>query len=62
MGTCTVDCELQELPGRRWSAKVAQVKVDTGSEYTWLPEASLREAGVAVTKKDIAFSSAPPSA
>ena len=29
--------------------------VDTGSEYTWLPDELLREAGVTVTKKDIAF-------
>ena len=55
MGTFTVDCELQELTGNRPPATIADVMVDTGSEYTWLPEDLLQEAGVAVTKKDIAF-------
>lgn len=55
MGTFTIDCELQELTGNRPPATIADVMVDTGSEYTWLPEKLLQEAGVAVTKKDIAF-------
>ena len=29
--------------------------VHTGSEYTWLPEELLQEAGVTETKQDIAF-------
>ena len=55
MGTFTIDCELQELSGNRPPAKISEVMVDTGSEYTWLPEELLQEAGVTVTKKDIAF-------
>ena len=55
MGTFTVDCELQELTRNRPPAPIADVMVDTGSEYTWLPEDLLQEAGVTVTKKDIAF-------
>ena len=55
MGTFTVDCELQELTRNRPPATIADVMVDTGSEYTWLPEDLLQEAGVTVTKKDIAF-------
>ena len=55
MGTFTVDCELQELTGNRPPATIADVMVDTGAEYTWLPEDLLPEAGVTVTKKDIAF-------
>ena len=55
MGTFTVDCELQELTRDRPPATIADVMVDTGSEYTWLPEDLLQEAGVTVTKKDIAF-------
>ena len=51
----TVGCELQELTRNRPSATIADVMVDTGSEYTWLPDELLREAGVTVTKKDIAF-------
>ena len=55
IGTFTVDCELQELTGNRPPATIADVMVDTGSEYTWLPEELLQDAGVTVTKKDIAF-------
>ena len=55
MGIFTVVCELQELTRNRPSATIADVMVDTGSEYTWLPDELLREAGVTVTKKDIAF-------
>ena len=54
-GTFTVVCELQELTRSRPPAAIADVMVDTGSEYTWLPEDLLREAGVTATKKDIAF-------
>ena len=55
MARFTVNCELQDLTGNRPPAAIADVMVDTGSEYTWLPEDLLREAGVTVTKKDIAF-------
>ena len=55
MGTFTVDCELQELTANKPPATIAYVMVDNGSEYTWLPEELLQEAGVTVTKKDIAF-------
>ncbi len=55
MGTFTVACELQELTGNKPPATITGVMVDTGSEYTWLPEDLLQDAGVAVTEKDIAF-------
>ena len=55
MGAFTVACELQELSGNRPSATIADVLVGTGSEYTWLPEELLHEAGATVTKKGIAF-------
>ena len=55
MGAFTVVCELQELTANRPPATIADVMVDIGSEYTWLPDELLREAGVTVTKKDIAF-------
>ena len=55
MGTFAVDCELQELTGNRPPVTIADVMVDTGSEYTWLPEELLQGAEVTVTKKDIAF-------
>ena len=55
MGIFTVVCELQELTGNRPPATIADVMVDTGSEYTWLPEELLQEAGVTVSKTGIAF-------
>ena len=50
MGTFTVDCELQELTENRPPATIADVMVDIGSEYTWLPEELLQDAGITVTK------------
>ena len=55
MGAFAVDCELQELTGNQPPVRVADVMVDTGSEYTWLPEDLLVRAGVGVSKKDLAF-------
>ena len=55
MGVFAVDCELQELTGNQPPVRAAGVMVDTGSEYTWLPEDLLVRAGVGVSKKDLAF-------
>ena len=55
MGAFKVDCELQELTATRPPVSVARVMVDTGSEYTWLPERVLTAAGVHATKKGVAF-------
>ncbi len=55
MGAFRVDCELQELSGNRPAVRVADVMVDTGSEYTWLPERTLTAAGVRVSKRGVAF-------
>ena len=55
MGAFKVECELQELTGNRPPVSIADVMVDTGSEYAWLPEHVLTAAGVQVTKKDVAF-------
>ena len=55
MGAFEVDCELQELTATRPPVSIARVIVDTGSEYTWLPEHVLTAAGVHVTKKGVAF-------
>ena len=55
MAWFTVNCELQDLTRSRRSTKIAHVKVDTRSKYTWLPENVLRAAGVTVAKKGIPF-------
>ena len=55
MGAFTVACELQELTQAQPAVRVARVMVDTGSEYTWLPEKVLARAGVRVSKQNLAF-------
>jgi len=47
-----------EVAGVRSSARgvpVARMLVDTGSEFSWLPEAILKRAGVTIAKKDLTF-------
>ncbi len=55
VGAFKVDCELQELTRKQEPVSIAGVMVDTGSEYTWLPEELLARAGVGVSKKNLAF-------
>ena len=55
MGTFYVDCEVVNVRHPSRAVKVPKLLVDTGSEFTWLPEPALRQAGVAVVKKDLAF-------
>ena len=55
VGAFKVDCELQELTRKQEPVRIAGVMVDTGSEYTWLPEELLARAGVGVRKRDLAF-------
>lgn len=55
MGTFHVD---GEIAGIRKSAKAVpahKLLVDSGSEFTWIPEHLLRRAGVSVVKKDLQF-------
>ena len=37
---------------------MARALVDTGSEYTWLPQKTLEKIGINVEKKDLAFTMA----
>lgn len=55
MGIFHVDCEVVNVrpPGK--SARVSKLLVDTGSEFTWIPESALHQAGVHVVKKDLEF-------
>ena len=55
MGAFKVDCELQELTGKEPPVSIAGVMVDTGSEYTWLPEELLARAGVGVSKRALSL-------
>lgn len=55
MGTFKVGCKVENISDRSLSLVVKNVLVDTGSEYTWLAEATLRKIKIAVEKKDVSF-------
>lgn len=55
MGVFRVDCSVAGVRGRRGAVQVRGLLVDTGSEFSWLPAASLQSAGVQRVKKDVIF-------
>ena len=55
MGTFHVAAIIESHTDRKKSARVAKLLVDTGSEYTWLPQTILDKIGVRREKKDISF-------
>jgi predicted aspartyl protease len=58
MGTFRVGCKIQHIADAKRSAKVERLLVDTGSDYTWLPDATLKKLNVDVVKKDVVFTMA----
>lgn len=58
MGTFHVGCLVQNAVERDRSARVPKVLVDTGSDYTWLPETVLCKIGIAEEKRDLEFTMA----
>jgi predicted aspartyl protease len=58
MGTFHVSCVVENHVERRRSARVTRLLVDTGSDYTWIPETVLKKIGVAEQKRDLAFTMA----
>jgi predicted aspartyl protease len=55
MGTFRIEGELASIRRPARFLAVPRMLVDSGSEYTWIPEALLRRAGVAPVKKDLPF-------
>lgn len=55
MGTFHVDCEVISIRREARPVFVPKLLVDTGSEFTWIPDGLLRTAGVRVAKKDMGF-------
>jgi len=55
MGILHVDCELENLRNPRNVATVKRLLVDSGAEYTWVPEEVLKSIGLRVMKKDVPF-------
>ena len=55
MGTFSVPCRVSNVVDRSRGADLAQLLVDTGSEYTWITEAILAGLGILREKKDLHF-------
>jgi predicted aspartyl protease len=55
MGTFHIGCKVENTVERSESARIPKLLVDTGSEYTWLPAATLEKVGVKREKKDVSF-------
>jgi predicted aspartyl protease len=55
MGTFSVRCKIENVSDRTKSAVLSRMLVDTGSEYTWIPAATLEKLGINREKKDVPF-------
>jgi predicted aspartyl protease len=55
MGTFHTACKIENYINRTKAARIPKLLVDTGSEYTWVPAATLEKIGVAREKKDVRF-------
>lgn len=55
MGTFHVKCKIENPIDRTRCAVLPKLPVDTGSEYTWIPERTLERIGIRREKKDVAF-------
>src|SRR5688500_17702030 len=55
MGTFFTRCKVENIVDRKKSAIIPKLLVDTGSDYTWIPEAALAKIGIEREKKDVPF-------
>lgn len=55
MGTFSVGCKIENSVDRTRRARLPRMLVDTGSEYTWAPAATLEKIRIAREKKDVEF-------
>jgi len=55
MGTFYTPCIVQNHVNRKRQFRIPKVLVDTGSEYTWIPDSTLERIGVEREKKDLSF-------
>jgi predicted aspartyl protease len=58
MGTFHVSCVVENHCRAEKTARVPRLLVDTGSDYTWIPEVILKKIGVTQQKRDLAFTMA----
>lgn len=55
MGAFSVGCKIENSVDRTRHVKLPRMLVDTGSEYTWVPAATLEKIGIVREKKDVEF-------
>ena len=55
MGTLFVRCKVENVIDRKRSAILSKMLVDTDSENTWIPQATLEKLGIEREKKDLVF-------
>lgn len=55
MGTFFIRCKIENIVDRSQSVVMPKMLVDTGSEFTWVPETTLEKIGVRREKKDVPF-------
>ena len=55
VGTFLVRCRVENVVDRSRSAVLPRMPVDTGSEHTWIPAATLEKLGIEREKKDVLF-------
>src|SRR3954468_7610946 len=58
MGTFYTGCRIENVVDRKKGAALPKVLVDTGSEYTWVPETTLEKLDIQREKKDLEFTMA----
>ena len=55
MGKPYTGCKVENVAERNKAATIPKLLVDTGSEYTWVPETTLDKLDIQREKKDLAF-------
>lgn len=55
VGTFYAECRIENPVDRGRSALLRRLLVDTGSEFTWVPERTLERIGIKREKKDVSF-------
>jgi len=55
MGTFYISCQVANIAHPKKEVPLSKLLVDTGSEYTWIPEKDLAKIHILPQKKDMAF-------
>ena len=53
MGTFYARCKIENIVDRKKAMIIPKLLVDTGSEFTWIPAATLERLGIEREKKDV---------